>query len=689
MTTRRPQQYRWLARVTGVFLLACAPTVAAALDDGGGRSVFAIGAGNRALGLGGAYCAIADDASALIWNPGGLGWIERRQFAVTQTSLYGLGFSEQYAGLVLPHHRYGTFAAVLRRFAVDGIEGRDDRGALVDGDLRDDELELALGYGVALGAHTACGASFKLQRQDLAGYTDSAFGLDVGLLTRPLALISGGRRDGGLTFGFAVRNAVSPSLRLDVERVPDPTAVRAGLAWQRRLGASVGLVTSVDLEKTRNMDQRLHAGAEANLLDLIAMRAGSFAGNLTAGAGVRWHGVTVDYQFEDNPLGGISRLGVGLAFGPTVSESRQQAQARAASAMQRRMDELLARRAAEQAAQLVEGARAALAADDWDRALDLAGSLGVLAPEHAELTGLQIAAWRGRAAADLAAGDAASGIVCLSRAVALAPADSSLVYELDQARRLDAERNERTQRTRAAFDAAIDAFARNDLLTARSGFAALLADNGDDPDAAAMLARTEDAIARQIAQLRTDIEADLAGGRLDGAEAHLAQWRRLAPQAPELAGLEERLAKRRGAQAAAVAQAAGAAANAPARAETGPVVPQVAASRPARTAAEDRELAALFARGVAALDAGRHQDAVRYWELVWSSAPDYGNVAEHLAREYLAMGMEEYAGGNLQRAIEHWERALTLAPDDPRARGYLARARDQLARMQNLGTRRQ
>ena len=52
--------------------LASAP-VARAADDGGTRSIFASGAGNRALALGGAFVGLADDASAMIWNPGGLG----------------------------------------------------------------------------------------------------------------------------------------------------------------------------------------------------------------------------------------------------------------------------------------------------------------------------------------------------------------------------------------------------------------------------------------------------------------------------------------------------------------------------------------------------------------------------------------------------------------------------------------
>ncbi len=45
---------------------------ASAMDDGGGRSVFATGAGNRALSMGGAFAAVANDASAPIYNPVGV-----------------------------------------------------------------------------------------------------------------------------------------------------------------------------------------------------------------------------------------------------------------------------------------------------------------------------------------------------------------------------------------------------------------------------------------------------------------------------------------------------------------------------------------------------------------------------------------------------------------------------------------
>ena len=41
-----------------------------------------VGSGARALGMGGAFIAVADDATAASWNPGGLGQLQRREMSV-------------------------------------------------------------------------------------------------------------------------------------------------------------------------------------------------------------------------------------------------------------------------------------------------------------------------------------------------------------------------------------------------------------------------------------------------------------------------------------------------------------------------------------------------------------------------------------------------------------------------------
>lgn len=85
------------------------------LTDDFGSSLIPIGAGPRAMGMGGAFVAIADDATANTWNPGGMTQLERPEVAFSfgyygrQTQLLGVSAWTQEADLdhvsgVLPFH---------------------------------------------------------------------------------------------------------------------------------------------------------------------------------------------------------------------------------------------------------------------------------------------------------------------------------------------------------------------------------------------------------------------------------------------------------------------------------------------------------------------------------------------------------------------------------------------------------
>ncbi len=680
MKTMRPSLPVCVASCLLVALALLTATAARAMDDGGGRSVFATGAGNRALGLGGAFCAIADDASVTIWNPGGLGWIDRKQFAVTQTTLFGLGFNEQFASIVVPDYRIGAVSFTLRRFAVDEIEGRDDRGMLTDDDLQDSELEAALGYGHRLGAAASAGVAIKMQRQSLAGFSDSGLGVDLGLLMRPLQLVHLDESGGGLTFGASVRNAIEPTVRLETDNVPDPTALRSGLAYRRHLGAALAMLASVDVEKTRHMGSRLHAGFEAQLEDMLALRVGSFAGTLTAGTSVRWRGLGVDYQFEDNPLGSIHRFGLSVAFGPTVAESEHAARLAESNALQSRLDAAFVKRTQNQADRVMREARRALEDRRWDRVLDLAGTLLVLAPNDPTTPSLMADAWRGRATDAEKNGDLSAAAVSYSQALAELPSDSTAARALARVRRTSAERADRTRDLRARFDAALDAFSRDDLLAAQRGFQEILATSPDDQEAATMLTRTRSAIARRVDALLDQAGSYLAADRLEDAEARIAEVRTFDATSAGAAGVSDQIIRRR----TEIARAAAALPTAPEATHVAAAsMPEPSVLSPAR----QREVADLYRRGVQSLDDGRTADAIRYWELVWAADPEFEGVADHLAQEYLAQGMDAFAAGKLNQAVESWEQAVRVAPNDPRARGYLERAHEQLARMRRIGAR--
>jgi tetratricopeptide (TPR) repeat protein len=660
--------------LTLVALLAVLPSTTLALDDGGGRSVFATGAGNRALALGGAYVAVADDASAAVWNPAGLALAPRKQFQITQTSLFGLGFSEQYASLVVPHWRWGSASLTYRRFGVDGIEGRDDRGFLYDDDLEDAESELSLGYAHLLAdGHLSLGAAVKVQRHELAGHADSGLGADLGLWARPLALLGATGRGRDLSLGVSLRNAIEPEVKLVQDAVADPLTLRAGLAWQQPLARGVELLLAADLERSADMDARKHLGAECRLLEVLALRAGSSDGTLTAGAGLCWQGLTVDYQYEDNPLGDIHRMGATVSFGATVPEARLRALAAEEQALNARLDAAFQVRLQTQIGNLEAAVRDALLAGRWHDALDGVGSLGVLYPDHQDLPGLEADCWRGLAADQERGGKHAEAAVSFRRALTLEPGSDEARTGLARVQAEGDRLAARGRELKSRFDAALAAFAEEELLVARDGFRAVLALAPDDPDATLMLQRTLAAMTRRASSLAAEGASFAQADRLDLARERLAQARRLDPEAPGLAAadLAVRQAVRRAEQpVVAAAPAADAAA--------------AAAAPPALDPERRRELEDLYQRGIAALADGRRSEAVGYWEVVWAADPAHHQACESLAREYLTRGMEAYATGDLQTAIDQWQEARRVAPHDARALGYLERAQQQLARMEKI-----
>jgi tetratricopeptide (TPR) repeat protein len=205
-----------------------------------------------------------------------------------------------------------------------------------------------------------------------------------------------------------------------------------------------------------------------------------------------------------------------------------------------------------------------------------------------------------------------------------------------------------------------------------------------DREAAAMLERTERAIAARVESYRRQARRSLEAGALDQAGEFLREARTLDPRASGLEELDSALARaRRG-----VANSAGAGDGdtSPIRSGTGEPANAKAGGAEARPVSRHagREVEDLYRRGLAAIAQRRPDDALRYWELVQSLSPGYQRVEEYLKREYLTRGMEHFAAGRVEEAMSHWQKAIEVDPADERARGYMARAQTQVARTREL-----
>jgi tetratricopeptide (TPR) repeat protein len=622
---RRPA----VALLLALCAMGWVPQAALGADDGGTRSMFDFGAGNRGLGMGSAFVAAVDDASAIAWNTAGLGAVSRGEFVVVQSADLGLGFQDNFASVVFPSWRWGTAALSLRSFGVGDIERRDGRNALLASDLTDQELELAAGYGRACGPAINLGGAFKLRRHSLAGFSASGFGLDLGAQLRPaLALGIKTPWAGEWSWGLTLHNLLAPTIRLDQDLSTDPTTVRSGIAWRHQVGASGELLSEVDLETTSDVGVRPSLGAEYRPNSWIAVRAGAEGRGMAAGTSVRWHDVSIDYAFQDAPLAAEHRVGLSFQFGATVEASRATALRREDEALQHRLTKAFRERQTQQVAGLMARAREARGRGDPDEALDALGAVRMLEPDHAEARALETVCLDDKGSALERTGDLAGAAMTYDLALASSPQDTTARSGGIRCRAELDRRSARTIEMRELFARSLDAFVSDHLDSARAGFASLVERNPSDADAAVMLRRVEEAIARRATQARTA--------------------RTIATSPPAIP--------------------------APAKEATpsGQAAPASAAS--------DAKVEPFYRMGIVAWREQRADDALRFWELVWSAHPGYREVNSLLVREYLTRGIDAFAAGRLPEAIAQWEKALRVDPADARARGYLSRAQEQLAR---------
>jgi tetratricopeptide (TPR) repeat protein len=671
--------------------LTLASHLALALDDGGGRSVFARGAGERALAMGGAFGAIADGPSAMIWNPAGLAHQERKSLYASHSNLIGMGFSEQAGLFALPHWKWGTLGVGFRRFGVDGIEGRDDRGGIFDENLKDAESELLLGYGRKLGTAWDLGLTFKYQQHELAGYSDGAPGLDFGVIVKPLAAM-GHQADWAenLNVGFAIRNLLEPNLRLVEEGVKDPTGLRMGLAYDGVLSQHLQLTVAADAEKTREMDTRLHAGAEVRLMDLLALRVGSNSGMMTAGAGFQVASLSCDYAFEDNPLETVHRFGMSMAFGATTEATRQAKLQAQEAEMREQLAAAFLKESGDRVQTMVAQARRDVQEGDFDEALGRIETIRVLDPDCTSLEGIEAAAFFGLGENHDRDNNLSSAQVAFQRCLGVDPQYPEAAKRLQDVADRSNSQAARSEALRSRFELALQAYANGDLVAARDGFTSILEMNPEDREAAALLANTQKTLELRAEAFMDQGRARALAQDFSGARKILEQAATLAPGHPDLPaafaqvdGLEK--------QARQALQAAEANTKARAQATTHtdqtrvlPPAPPMVPSFAALSTKDRAEVADLYQSGLQAVEDNRHADAIGYWELVWSRAPDYQQVAENLKQQYLALGMENFADGRLDESIRIWEKALQIDSRDKRTQGYLARAYEHKTRIREI-----
>ncbi len=291
--------------ITLIIALGLFPLGAAAQDGGGGtRSVFTLGAGSRAIGMGGAFTAVANDASALYYNPAAMKINGAPTLMANHISLFS-GFTDasyDYLGLVWPTLGAGAFGAGLLTTGTGGIMGYDEFSRPT-GELSYRESQGIVSYAFDLPWRFAgtwsVGTSIKIVHQKIGEYADTGTGLDLGFLYRVKYIE-------GLHLGVNLQDIVGAKTKLVSASDEVYKTMMFGLGYMRALGESSRLTLSVQMDMPEKADNDLRFGAEYTIRDMISIRMGYDSESFTAGIGFAWYGYSFDYGYFSREEAGSS-----------------------------------------------------------------------------------------------------------------------------------------------------------------------------------------------------------------------------------------------------------------------------------------------------------------------------------------------------------------------------------------------
>ncbi len=305
-------------------------------------SFLTVGQGARAAGMGSAFVAIADDASAMYWNVAGIARLENRNFMVDHTQWFA-GLNYNYLAGTMSLGSFGTLglsfiASDYGEMDVTSIiepEGTGETFAVSD-------VAFSVAWAINLTDNFSIGFNPKVIYQGIWKMSGYAFGIDMGVLyDTPFE---------GITLGMSITNFGSKMgldgqsaiilydpdeestgnndripAQLETELWDLPLWFRVGISYKAIDTPMHKLRLAVDAAHPNNDYESVNVGGEYTFSDIFSIRGGykslfleNSEESFTVGAGFKQRflgnvSVQFDYSYAD-----FGRLGDTQKFSMVV-----------------------------------------------------------------------------------------------------------------------------------------------------------------------------------------------------------------------------------------------------------------------------------------------------------------------------------------------------------------------------------
>ncbi|MCK4352743.1 PorV/PorQ family protein [candidate division WOR-3 bacterium] len=272
-----------------------------------GAELLSLGVGGRAIGMGSAYTAIANDGFSPLWNPAGI--VKNKGFFMSSMHASPFGLENfDFIGVGKPGTRTlqnSFFEISFLRLAIDSIPKFSEDYKIIDFFTNREEVFL-FSYAYKYHPHLGIGLNIKYLRHTLYNKFAWGGGLDLGIIYERERL----------SFGLVVKDIGGTHIIWDTgHKDSRPTNLTFGVAYCLPADKSgwKNFIVSSDLGYEYKFLYRL--GLEYLLKNLLFLRIG-WKDNFTAGVGCQPSAVgcqlSFDYAYSFHELGNTHHISFSL-----------------------------------------------------------------------------------------------------------------------------------------------------------------------------------------------------------------------------------------------------------------------------------------------------------------------------------------------------------------------------------------
>ncbi len=303
---------RSCAIVLSVLVMNIVSYAAFSKDDAGTSAAqfLKLGAGARATAMGNAYAGLADDSTAVYWNPAGLLRTAGPELSFMH-SVWFEDISYDWFSYSRPVGPLGAFGLGVQYLSYGSITQTDNTG-LDTGDFKPADSAVTLSYGRKVCGFLA-GVSVKYISSKIVT-TATAYALDLGVMRTLL--------NDKLSLGFTAQN-IGTRLKYYSEEEQLPLSLTLGGAYVIKDGWLASLDLNAPVDNEPNIGVGTEYSYHYSTKVAIAVRAGyntkakdvGGLNGVSGGIGITYMKYSLDYAFVPyGDLGDTQRISISCKF---------------------------------------------------------------------------------------------------------------------------------------------------------------------------------------------------------------------------------------------------------------------------------------------------------------------------------------------------------------------------------------